>query len=80
MTEVIPTDNPKSVRKRCVIEDFGGSMCCLLIFIFRWYGGFFIGLSQISFFFLFINENVFLLKLKAIQAAVFNINDTKNST
>ena len=33
---VTPTDRPKSVRKRCVIEDFGGVFCVvpLLFWIF----------------------------------------------
>ena len=52
MTVVIPTDRPKSVYNRCVIEDFGGIFVLSIGFrIFRWYKGFVIGLSQISFFF-----------------------------
>ena len=38
---VTPTDRPKSVRNRCVIEVFGG--VCVLSFVFRifcWYRGF----------------------------------------
>ena len=41
MTVVTPTDRPKSVRNRCVIEVFGG--VCVLSFGFRifcWYRGF----------------------------------------
>ena len=41
-----PTDRPKSVRNRCVIEVFG----CFLDFSVG-VGAFVIGLSQISFFF-----------------------------
>ena len=50
---VTPTDRPKSVRNRCVIEVFGGvSLCCPLVFEFSvGIGGFVIGLGQISFFF-----------------------------
>ena len=50
---VTPTDRPKSVRNRCVIEVFGGvCMCCPLVFEFSvGIGGFVIGLGQISFFF-----------------------------
>ena len=50
---VTPTDRPKSVRNRCVIEAFSGlyvlSLCLLEIFV--GVGVFDIGLSQISFFF-----------------------------
>ena len=52
MTVVTPTDRPKSVRNRCVIEVFGD--VCVLSFGFRIFcccRGFVIGLSQISFFF-----------------------------
>ena len=50
---VTPTDRPKSVRNRCVIEVFGGvCVCCPLVFEFSvGIGGFVIGLGQISFFF-----------------------------
>ena len=52
MTVVTPTDRPKSVRNRCVIEVFGGVFVSSFSFrIFWWYRGFDIGLSQISFFF-----------------------------
>ena len=43
---VTPTDRSKSVRNRCVIDDFGG-VCVFYVGI----GGFVIGLGQISFFF-----------------------------
>ena len=38
MTAVIPTDNPKSVRNRCVIEVFDGVfyVVTMLFFIFLW--------------------------------------------
>ena len=47
---VTPTDRPKSVRNRCVIEVFGGVLCCHFVFrVFLWVKGFFVkGLSQIS--------------------------------
>ena len=50
---VTPTDRPKSVRNRCVIEVFGGvCVCCPLVFEFSvGIRGFVIGLGQISFFF-----------------------------
>ena len=50
---VTPTDRPKSVRNRCVIEVFGiVCVCCPLVFEFSvGIGGFVIGLGQISFFF-----------------------------
>ena len=50
---VTPTDSPKSVRNRCVIEVFGGVLVmsrCFLDFSVG-VGAFVIGLSQISFFF-----------------------------
>ena len=34
MTVVTPTDRPKSVCNRCVIEVFGGVLCCPLVFEF----------------------------------------------
>ena len=47
---VTPTDRPKSVRNRCLIEDFGGvfvlSRCFLNVSVGE--GAFVIGLSQIS--------------------------------
>ena len=53
MTIVIPTDRPKSVRNRCVIEVFGGvfvfSHCFLDLSV--GVGAFVIGRSQISSFF-----------------------------
>ena len=50
---VTPTDRPKSVRNRCVIEVFGGvCVCCPLVFGYSvGVRGFVIGLGQISFFF-----------------------------
>ena len=51
MTVVTPTDRPKSVRYRCVIDVFGGVFVLSFGFrIFYWYRVFFvIGLSQIFF-------------------------------
>ena len=52
MTVVTPTDRPKSVCNRYVIEVFVAFVCCPLVFEFSvGIGGFVIGLSQISFFF-----------------------------
>ena len=51
---VTPTDRPKSVRNRCVIDVFGGVFvfsCCFLDFSVG-VGAFVIGLSQISSFLL----------------------------
>ena len=46
-----PTDRPKSVRNRCVIEVLVAFVCCPLVFEFSvGIGGFVIGLSQISLF------------------------------
>ena len=53
MTVVTPTDRPKSVRNRCVIEVFGGVFVlsrCFLDFSVD-VGAFVIGLTQISSFF-----------------------------
>ena len=55
MTIVIPTDRPKSVRNRCVIEVFGGVFVfsrCFLDFSVG-VGAFVIGRSQISSFFMY---------------------------
>ena len=52
MTVVIPTDRPKSVRNRCVIEVLVAFLFCPLVFEFSvGIEVFVIGLSQISFFF-----------------------------
>ena len=50
---VTPTDRPKSVRNRCVIDFFlVAFVYCLLVFEFSvGIAGFVIGLSQIYFFF-----------------------------
>ena len=49
MAVVTPADRPKSVCNRCVIEKFGGFLCCHFAFlIYLGVGSFFIGLSQIS--------------------------------
>ena len=46
-----PTDRPKSVRNRCVIEVLVEFVCCPLVFEYSvGIGGFFIGLGKISFF------------------------------
>ena len=51
MTVVAPTDRPKSVRNRCVIQVLVAFFCCPLVFEFSvGIGVFVIGLSQISFF------------------------------
>ena len=53
MAIVTPSDHPKSVRNRCVIDDFGGVFVlsrCILDFSVG-VGAFVIGLSQISSFF-----------------------------
>ena len=47
---VTPTDRPKSVRNPCVIEVFGGVLCCHVAFWILM--AFVIGLSRISSFFL----------------------------
>ena len=52
MTVVTPTGRPKWMRNCCVIDVFGSIFVFSIDFrIFRWYRGFVIGLSQISFFF-----------------------------
>ena len=49
VTAVTPADRPVSVCNRCVIEVFGGVLCCPLVFEFSvGIGVFVIGLSQIS--------------------------------
>ena len=64
MTAVTPTDRPKSIRNRCVIEVFGGVLCCPLVFEFSvGIRVFFIGLSQIYLFlsFLIVQNNNYIL-------------------
>ena len=61
MAIVTPTDRPKSVRNRSVIEVFGGVFvlsCCFLDFPVG-VGAFVIGLSQISSFFSINVYNIF---------------------
>ena len=55
MAVVTPTDRPKSVRNRCVIEVFVAFLCCYfaLLDISAGIWAFVIELSQISSFFLF---------------------------
>ena len=63
MTVVTPSYCPKSARNRCVIEVFGGVLRCPLVFEFSVaIVFFFLGLSQISFFFFLYSY----LKLKCI--------------
>ena len=52
---VTPTDRPKSVRNRCLIELFCGVVCVVTLpfYISVGVGSFVIGLSQISSFFSF---------------------------
>ena len=61
MTVVTPSDRPKSVRNRCVIEHFGDVfvLSCCLFDISDGIGAFVIGLSQISSFSL-LNPKQFL--------------------
>ena len=69
MTVVTPTDSPKSVRNRSVIEVFGGVFVLSIGFrIFCWYRGFVIGLSQISFF--FSDTHIFSMYLFFLQVEV----------
>ena len=52
MTVVTPTDSPKSVSNRCVIEAFGGVFVLSVVFEFSvGIGVFVMRLSQISVFF-----------------------------
>ena len=61
MTAVTPTDRPKSVRNRCVIEVFGGSFYVVPCFLDFSVGvrAFVIGLSQISSFFTYLVWAIF---------------------
>ena len=58
VTVVTPTDRPKSVHNRCVIEGFGGVFVLSCSFFDFSLGvcAFVIGLSQISSFFLLPHE------------------------
>ena len=53
---VDPTDRPKSVRNRCLNEDFGGFfvLSCYFLDVSVGVGAFVIGLSKFTSFFLFI--------------------------
>ena len=52
MTVVTPTDCPKSVSNRHVIEVFGVFVLFLDFYILMVCGAFVIGLSQVSFFYI----------------------------
>ena len=57
MTVVTPTDHPKLVRNRCVIEVFGGVFALFInLKLFFGIGVFVKGLSQIFFFFSLLEE------------------------
>ena len=62
MAIVTPTDRPKSVRNRCVIEVFGGvfvlSRCSSDFSVGS--GAFVIGLSQISSFFSWFKDTTYV--------------------
>ena len=60
MTAVTPTDLPKSVRNRCVIEVFGSVfyVVTLLFYVSVDVGAFVIGLSQISSFFSYVENTI----------------------
>ena len=60
MTAVTPTDRPKSVQNRCVIQVFGGVfyVVTLLFYISVDVGDFVIGLSQNSSFCIVASYNV----------------------
>ena len=65
VTAVTPTDRPKSVRNRCVIEVFGG-VFYVVTFLLDFsvsVGAFVIGLSQISSFFSYPTHLVFVYSL-----------------
>ena len=53
MIVITPNDRLKSAPDCCVIHVLIASFCCLLTFIFWWYGGFCHRLGQVSSFFLF---------------------------
>ena len=58
MTVVTPSDRPKSVHNRCVIELFGDVFFFFVVlpfWHFCWHTGFYIGLSRISSFFPYSN-------------------------
>ena len=65
MTDITPTDRPKSFRNRCVIKVFGGAFMssrCFLDFSVG-VGAFVTGLSHISSFSLVLRIRVFLHKI-----------------
>ena len=69
MTVVTPTDRPKSVRNRSVIEVFGGVFVLSIDFEFSvGIGVFVIGLSQISF--IFFDTHIFSMYLFFLQVEV----------
>ena len=61
LTVVNPTDRPKSVRNRCVIEGFGAVFYVVTMLFLDFSVGvwaFVIGLSQISSFFSFVWQRI----------------------
>ena len=69
MAIVTPTDRPKSVRNRCVIEVLLAFVCCnVAVWVFLWMqGAFIIGLSQISSFFFLVTRLSYILHFKNIE-------------
>ena len=74
MAVVTPTDCPKSVRNRCVIEAF-----CCVIMLSRFYyfsvgvGAFVIGLSRISSFFSHNHCNYWLCQIFSFPRCLYNV-------
>ena len=70
---VTPTDRPKSVRNRCVIEVFGGVFVLLRCFLdfSVGVGAFVIGLSQISSFFSYVKDKI----IKVSFCPLWNLED-----
>ena len=66
MALVTPTDHPKSVHNRCVIELFCGVVCVVTLpfWISAGVGAFVIGLSQISSFFSCSSIGIFVFQVK----------------
>ena len=72
---VTQTDHPKSIRNRCVIKIFGGVFVLPRFFLNFSFGvrAFVIGLSQISSFFSYLNNEVDVMKFSVVNNILWTL-------
>ena len=60
---VTPTDRHKSVQNRCVMEVYGGILCCQFLFNFCWHSVFYLRMESDFFLFLWSQNVLYILLL-----------------